>query len=68
MIIDGIDKKCIEPNCPRTFHLPQKERKFYEDKGLPEPRRCKPCRESRRQLRGGRYHPLGGDKQKGLKE
>ncbi len=57
----AIEKKCID--CPRIFAMTGKEREFYHKKGMPEPKRCRPCRAARKPLKGGVYHPLGGEHQ-----
>ena len=39
---------CIEPDCGRTFQLAQGEIEFYVQRDFDLPKRCQPCRASRR--------------------
>ena len=43
------DKKIICRDCKKEFILLKGEQKFYEDKGLALPVRCKECRNLRKQ-------------------
>ena len=42
--------KCKE--CGKYFELTWTEKMFFEQKGLAIPKRCKPCRDKRKQARG----------------
>lgn len=43
---------CIEPDCGRDFIFTAGEQMFYVEKGLAhEPKRCKSCRQRRREQR-----------------
>lgn len=57
------DVQKICHDCQKPFWLTGKERDFFVFKKLLEPSRCKPCRQARKPLRGGMYHPLGGEYQ-----
>lgn len=50
---DMLDKEieCVEKgtNCEGTFIFTEGEQKYYSDKGLYEPKRCKPCRKERKE-------------------
>lgn len=43
-----ITKRCVEPDCKKPFELPEKEQKFFNDKGWKLPRRCRECRARKR--------------------
>ncbi|MHA1302114.1 MAG: zinc-ribbon domain containing protein [Candidatus Heimdallarchaeaceae archaeon] len=40
--------ECIEHNCRTIFIFTEKEQAFYRNKNLEEPKRCKSCREARK--------------------
>ncbi len=44
-----MDKTIICKDCGTPFVLTESEQAFYKDKGFPEPKRCKSCREARKQ-------------------
>ena len=39
-------KKCKD--CGENFTFTTNEQKFYEEKGFPDPKRCKSCRKTRK--------------------
>jgi len=39
---------CIEPDCVRTFSLTSGEVEFYAQRDFALPKRCKPCRNARK--------------------
>jgi len=43
--------KCIEKDCDNTFLIEEGEAKFYTDKNMCLPKRCKDCRIKRRNER-----------------
>lgn len=47
--------------CGATFELSDRDRAYFEARGWKLPQRCFRCRFDRRPLRGGMYHPLGGE-------
>jgi len=47
------DKEIECADCHRTFRLTADEQKFFQERGLSEPKRCKECREARKVQRGG---------------
>lgn len=46
----SIEKNCVD--CKNTFELTAGEQSFYKERGLFEPKRCKPCRDIKRGQRG----------------
>lgn len=51
------DKTLHCPDCNTDFTFTDGEQRFYASKGLAEPRRCKPCRDRRKQQAGGPAKP-----------
>lgn len=49
---EDIKIKC--PDCGETFLFTANEQKFYEERGLVPPKRCKSCREARKKARENR--------------
>lgn len=43
--------KCLD--CQKEFLFSEGEQKFFETKQLSEPKRCKPCRDTRRAAKSG---------------
>jgi len=43
------DKKLVCVDCHNEFTLTEGEQKFFVDKGYSEPKRCKPCRDIKKQ-------------------
>ena len=41
--------KCQD--CGEEFVFTENEQRFYEEKGFPEPKRCKFCRQKRKNMR-----------------
>ena len=41
-------------DCGREFHFGDKDQEFYHEKGFPPPKRCKECRQAKKEQRGGR--------------
>lgn len=48
-------KKCVD--CGKDWTLTEGERKFFDEKGLTPPKRCKPCRAAKKQQKGGSRPP-----------
>lgn len=44
-------KKLKCQDCGEIFHFTEEEQKFYEEKGFPEPKRCKICRKIKKERR-----------------
>ena len=53
-----LDITCAE--CGETFPFTEREQDYYRERGLSHPKRCKPCRDSRRQSFGGAKQGSGG--------
>ena len=53
-----LDITCAE--CGDTFPFTEREQDYYRERGLSHPKRCKPCRDSRRQSFGGARQGGGG--------
>jgi CxxC-x17-CxxC domain-containing protein len=49
---------CAE--CGTTFPFTEREQDYYRERGLTHPKRCKPCRDARRQNFGGQRQGGGG--------
>jgi len=47
------DKQIQCADCQRTFTLTDGEQQFYQERGMTEPKRCKECRQARKEQRGG---------------
>ncbi len=45
------DKKIVCSDCGTEFVFTVREQEFYAEKGFSEPKRCKDCREKRKQER-----------------
>ena len=43
-----MDKKIKCQDCGEVFDFTEKEQKFYEEKGFFPPKRCKSCRDERK--------------------
>lgn len=41
--------KCVD--CKADFTFTESEQKFFESKGFTEPKRCKPCRDAKKQAK-----------------
>ena len=46
-----IKAKCVEEVCGKEFEIDQEEARFFQDKNLDLPKRCKECRARRREER-----------------
>ena len=44
-------KKIVCQDCGKEFEFTVREQEFYQEKGFSEPKRCKECREKRKQER-----------------
>lgn len=44
---------CIEKHCGLQFIITPDEHKWYKDRGLNEPKRCRKCRRERRIMKEG---------------
>ena len=53
-----LDITCAE--CGSTFPFTEREQDYYRERGLSHPKRCKPCRDARRQNFGGAKQGGGG--------
>ncbi len=49
------DKVIQCASCNTEFNFSVEEQEFYESKGFQPPRKCKPCRDTAKQNRGGGY-------------
>ena len=47
--LDCLDKETNHDICEQQFELTEGEEKFFIDKGLTIPKRCKPCRQRKKQ-------------------
>lgn len=54
------DKIITCSDCGNTFTFSQGEQEFYEQKGMSEPKRCKECRQAKKEQRGGGRDNRGG--------
>jgi hypothetical protein len=43
--------ECVD--CGQSFTFSAGEQEFYQQRGMTEPKRCKPCRQARKAERGG---------------
>jgi hypothetical protein len=50
--VGSVIQKCIE--CGASFELRSDEIKFFTDRGLNKPKRCRDCRRKKRGKQGGR--------------
>lgn len=48
------DKTIVCEDCGEEFVFSVDEQEFFESKGFVEPKRCKPCRQRRKEQRGSR--------------
>ena len=53
---------CTE--CGNTFPFSEREQEYYRERNLSHPKRCKPCRDSRRANFGPRQGTGGEDREK----
>lgn len=53
-----LDITCAE--CGTTFPFGEREQDYYRERGLSHPKRCKPCRDARRQNFGSSRQGGGG--------
>lgn len=55
------DLECMD--CRQTFVFTAGEQTFFQEKGFTPPKRCKPCRDAKKQQKassgGGRFDPRG---------
>ena len=42
-------KTIVCQDCGKKFEFSEREQEFYKEKGFSEPKRCKDCREKRKQ-------------------
>ena len=49
-----MDKKIICQDCGKEFVFTEAEQRFYEEKGFTQPKRCKDCRQIRKNKQGRR--------------
>jgi CxxC-x17-CxxC domain-containing protein len=61
------DRNITCADCGTEFLFSEREQSFYNERGMSEPKRCKPCRDQRKAQRGdaggfggGRSHGGGG--------
>ena len=57
-----LDITCAE--CGTTFPFTEREQDYYRERGLTHPKRCKPCRDARRQNFGGQRQGGGGERER----
>jgi len=48
------DKELICADCGNSFNFAVRDQEFYQSKGYSQPKRCKNCREKRKQQKGDR--------------
>ena len=48
------DKKLVCEDCKEEFVFTASEQEFYQEKGFSEPKRCKVCRDKRKQEKRNR--------------
>ena len=49
-----MDEKTLTcADCGQPFTFSGGEQQFYQERGMTEPKRCKPCRQARKAERGG---------------
>ena len=53
---------CAE--CGEPFPFTEREQDYYRERGLSHPKRCKPCRDARRQNFGGAREGGGAEREK----
>jgi CxxC-x17-CxxC domain-containing protein len=53
---------CAE--CGTPFPFSEREQDYYRERGLSHPKRCKPCRDARRQNFGGAREGGGAEREK----
>jgi hypothetical protein len=51
VVYENGTKLLICVDCGKEFAFPPKEAKFFQAKGFPDPRRCRPCRADHREQR-----------------
>ena len=56
-----IEITCVE--CGTAFPFTEREQEYYREKNLTHPKRCKPCRDARRNNFGG-PRGAGGERQR----
>jgi len=49
-----MDKQIQCQDCGKDFTFTQNDQEFYQEKGYTQPKRCKACREKRKQEKGNR--------------
>jgi hypothetical protein len=49
-----MDKDIECADCHNTFVFTEREQEFYESKGFTDPKRCKPCRDKRKEQKNNR--------------
>ncbi len=54
-----VDQELKCKDCPCTFVFSAGEQKFFAEKGLQPPVRCKPCRQARKAQKEGTASPQG---------
>jgi CxxC-x17-CxxC domain-containing protein len=60
-VMPDIEITCVE--CGETFPFTEREQEYYREKNLTHPKRCKPCRDARRNNLGG-PKGAGGERQR----
>lgn len=61
---DRVQVACQERGCHEVFWVEADELASIRARGWKLPRRCRRCRIRNRPLRGGMWHPLGGEYQR----
>lgn len=49
-----MDKQITCGDCGKDFTFSKNDQDFYQEKGYTQPKRCKTCREKRKQEKGNR--------------
>jgi hypothetical protein len=47
------DKQITCSDCGKTFTFSEGEQDFYQQKNMSDPKRCKECRQAKKEQRGG---------------
>lgn len=54
-----MDKNLVCEDCGQEFVFSEGEQEFYAARGFQPPKRCKPCRQKRKEMRGDRGYGYG---------
>jgi Probable zinc-ribbon domain len=56
------DKELTCADCGGKFLFSAKDQEFFAEKGFQEPKRCRDCRQAKKEQRGDRGEWKGGDR------